>query len=123
MADTLGRRYGVLSRWARRPQPSRIGGQWADHRTGYDRFPHVGRRRSMRTALTLIVVLTLGTIAATAQGHGGAMGVWVLNLQKSTFEPGPLPKMQTSTFTLLPGGAVKIENDSVDVSGRSSHRE
>ena len=77
----------------------------------------------MRTALTVIVALTLGTIAATGQDHGGAMGVWVLNIQKSTFEPGPLPKMQTSTFTLLPGGAVKIENDSVDVSGRSSHRE
>jgi hypothetical protein len=77
----------------------------------------------MRTVLTIALALTLGTLAASAQGHQGAMGVWVLNVQKSTFDPGPLPKMQTSTFTLLPGGAVKIENDSVDAEGRSSHRE
>ena len=77
----------------------------------------------MRTILTVVLTLTLATLAASAQGHQGAMGVWVLNVQKSTFEPGPLPAMQTSTFTLLPGGAVKIENDSVDAAGRTSHRE
>lgn len=77
----------------------------------------------MRTVLTVILTLTLGTFSTFAQGHQGAMGVWVLNIQKSTFDPGPLPTMQTSTFTLLPDGAVKIENDSVDAAGTTSHRE
>jgi hypothetical protein len=77
----------------------------------------------MRTILTVILTLTLGTLAASAQGHQGAMGVWVLNVQKSTFDPGPLPAVQTSTFTLLPDGAVKIVNDSVDAAGKTSHRE
>lgn len=77
----------------------------------------------MRTILTVGLTLTLGALAASAQGHQGAMGVWVLNVQKSTFDPGPLPAMQTSTFTQLPDGSVKIENDRVDVAGRTSHSE
>jgi hypothetical protein len=77
----------------------------------------------MRTILTIILTLTLGMLTASAQGHHGAMGVWVLNVQKSMFDPGPLPAVQTSTFTLLPDGKVKIENDSVDAAGRTSHRE
>jgi hypothetical protein len=77
----------------------------------------------MRTILGVILLLTLGTLALPAQGHQGAMGTWVLNVQKSKFDPGPLPAMQTSTFTLQPNGAVKIVNDSVDAAGRTSHRE
>jgi len=75
--------------------------------------------------IAVIVAMGVVMLAATsfAQGHQGAMGVWVLNVEKSTFEPGPKPKVQTSTFTLLPDGRVKIENDSVDVEGRTAHRE
>jgi len=51
------------------------------------------------------------------------MGVWVLNVSKSTFEPGPKPRIQSSTFTRLPDGTVKIENDGVDSEGESFHRE
>jgi hypothetical protein len=46
-----------------------------------------------------------------------------LNTQKSTFNPGPLPQRQTSTWTRMPDGSVRIENDSTDSSGRTSHRE
>jgi len=81
------------------------------------------RQSPLARAAVVALSLAVMTTVVFAQAHQAAMGVWVLNIQKSTFEPGPLPKMQTSTFTLLPGGAVKIENDSVDVSGRSSHRE
>jgi hypothetical protein len=77
----------------------------------------------MRFVPAIILTLTLGTLAASAQGHQRAMGVWALNVQKSTFDPGPLPAVQTSTFTLLPDGKVKIENDSVDAAGRAAHRE
>ena len=51
------------------------------------------------------------------------MGLWVLDTQKSAFSPGPLPQRQTSTWTRLPDGTVKIENDSTDLAGRTSHRE
>jgi len=72
----------------------------------------------------LVGALLVGTVAAiSAQGHQGAMGVWVLNLEKSSFNPGPLPKVQTSTFTALPGGAVKIENAGVDAQGNAFQRE
>lgn len=77
----------------------------------------------MRTILTVTLTLTLGALAASAQGHKGAMGVWVLNTQQSKFDPGPLPAKQTSTFTLLPDGRIKIENDSVSATGTTSHRE
>ena len=77
----------------------------------------------MRIVLAVLLTLTLGTLAVSAQAHQRAMGVWVLNVQRSVFEPGPLPKRQTSTFTVLPDGAVKIENDAIDTQGKASHRE
>ena len=79
----------------------------------------------MRMRAIAIAVLCVTALGATsfAQGHQGAMGVWILNVEKSTFEPGPKPKVQSSTFTLMPDGRVKITNDSVDVEGRTSHRE
>jgi hypothetical protein len=76
----------------------------------------------MRRALAIVLTLALGTVL-TAQGHEVAMGVWVLNIQKSRFDPGPLPRVQTSTYTQLPDGGVKIEIDVVDGQGRSVHRE
>jgi hypothetical protein len=77
----------------------------------------------MRTLLATVLALALGALSTSGQSHQGAMGVWVLNVQQSTFDPGPLPARQTSTFTLLPDGSVKIENDSTDAQGRSVHRE
>lgn len=77
----------------------------------------------MRLRLLTCATVAGTVVALSAQGHQGAMGVWVLNVEKSSFNPGPLPKVQTSTFTALPGGAVKIENDGVDAQGNSFHRE
>ena len=75
------------------------------------------------TSVVAAIVMAAFATTAAAQDHKGAMGVWVLNVQKSSFSPGPLPEKQSSTFTTQPDGAVKIENDSVDVQGRASHRE
>jgi hypothetical protein len=78
----------------------------------------------MRTRVcTLLLSLLVLTISTAAQDHKRAMGVWVLNTQRSTFSPGPLPQRQTSTWTRMPDGSVKIENDSVDPAGKTSHRE
>lgn len=80
------------------------------------------RQTTIASITVVALYLTLAT-GAFAQGHEGAMGLWVLNIEKSTFEPGPKPRVQTSTFTQLPDGSVKIETDSVDLEGKSSHRE
>ena len=77
-------------------------------------------RKHICTALLSVLVLAIPT---TAQDHQGAMGVWALNTQKSTFSPGPLPQRQTSTWTRMPDGSVKIENDSTDTAGKTAHRE
>lgn len=73
----------------------------------------------------MVAVLNLSILAlpSFAQAHEAAMGVWVLNVEKSTFEPGPKPRIQSSTFTRLPDGSVKVENDGVDSEGKSFHRE
>jgi hypothetical protein len=49
----------------------------------------------------MVVALNLSILATTsfAEAHQPAMGVWVLNVPKSTFEPGPKPRIQSSTFT------------------------
>ena len=77
----------------------------------------------MRTVAIVLFMFTVGVLAVSAQAHQGAMGVWVLNLQRSSFDPGPLPKSQRSTFSRLPDGAVKIENDGIDAQGKTFHRE
>jgi len=77
----------------------------------------------MRAVSMVLLALVLGPIAASAQTHQDAMGVWVLNLQRSKFDPGPLPKRQTSTFTLMPDGAVKVEVDGINAQGSSFHSE
>jgi hypothetical protein len=77
----------------------------------------------MRITLTTLLVLVTCVAVTPAQDHRAAMGVWVLNLEQSRFEPGPLPRRQTSTFTQMGDGSIKIENDSIDAQGRASHRE
>jgi len=86
-------------------------------RNSSDAQSHIGRGAVV--ALSLAVMTTV----VFAQAHQAAMGVWVLNVEKSTFEPGPKPRIQSSTFTQLPDGTVKIENDGVDSNGNSFHRE
>jgi hypothetical protein len=76
-----------------------------------------------KPAGTLLLWLLAVSISASAEDHQRAMGVWVLNTQKSAFSPGPIPQHQTSTWTRMPDGTVKIENDSVDSTGREAHRE
>ena len=77
----------------------------------------------MRTVIATVLALALAGLTLAAQDHKGAMGVWVLNLQKSRFDPGPLPARQSSTYTQLPDGSVKIEIDSTNAQGRTVHRE
>jgi hypothetical protein len=79
--------------------------------------------RTTRWGLVALLLWAALPVTTAAQGHSAAMGVWVLNVEKSTMEPGPKPKVQSSTFTTLPDGAVKIETDVTDASGQTGHRE
>jgi len=77
----------------------------------------------MRVVCTMMFALVLATVGISAEAHDDAMGVWILNLQQSKFNPGPLPQRQTSTFTPMPDGAVKVEVDGINAQGRSFHSE
>jgi len=79
--------------------------------------------RTISAALVALLLIPAFTSTPGAQGHERAMGVWVLNVEKSTMQPGPKPKLQSSTFTQLPDGSVKIETDVTDASGQTGHRE
>lgn len=48
------------------------------------------------TSLSLTLTMALGSLAL-AQGKT-RIGTWELNLEKSTFSPGPAPRQQTLTF-------------------------
>jgi hypothetical protein len=51
---------------------------------------------AIRVALSLALLTTLASVAlAQAQSR---VGTWELNLEKSTFSPGPAPRQQTLTF-------------------------
>jgi hypothetical protein len=82
-----------------------------------------GSGETMRIVTSVLLVVALSAAAVFAQAHQSAMGVWVLNLQQSKFDPGPLPRRQTSTFTPQPDGTVKIELDGIDAQGKMFHRE
>src|SRR6202795_4574003 len=68
-------------------------------------FPYVGWAIRLIPPLCLIAVL--GS-AASAQSES-RVGVWELNLAKSTFSPGPPPQKQTLTYKAEgPGSAVLL---------------
>jgi hypothetical protein len=74
-----------------------------------------GRKMSLKTLLTAI---TLCTLLAAAEPDP-ILGVWKLNLARSTFNPGPAPRSQTRTYVETPKG-IQVTIRSVGASGRSS---
>lgn len=69
-------------------------------------------------------ILTLSTplVAATAQTGDPAMGTWVLNVAKSTYDPGPPPRSQTRTYAPAPNG-YRFTADGVTATGEKTHVE
>ena len=71
-----------------------------------------------RTSLGVILgmaALVMGS-AAGAQTTDPIMGIWKLDVAKSTYKPGPAPK--SSTLTIEPAGkATKIAVDAVNADG------
>ena len=69
-----------------------------------------------------LLLLVLGVVALEAQSSDPQLGRWVLNLAKSTFNPGPPPKSQTRTFELTDKG-VRYTSDGIDANGKPTHAE
>ena len=65
---------------------------------------------------TLLAALAMASFAAGAQDKG--MGTWKLNLEKSTFNPGPPPKSITTRFE-PDGDGVKWRSERILADGKS----
>jgi len=68
--------------------------------------------------LTVCVITTFPS-HAFAQGTNPLIGVWKVNLAKSTFSPGPPPKSQTRTYTQN-GDGLKLVQTGVNADGSAS---
>jgi len=75
--------------------------------------------RSLGVVSVCVVALSS---AAFAQGPAPGMGSWTLNVAKSKYSPGPVPKSSTATFSPA-GDGVKAVIDSVGGDGAKVHWE
>ena len=66
-----------------------------------------------------VAALALIAAPAPAQTKDAVIGTWVLNLAKSTYDPGPAPKSATRTYSMS-GTMVKSVVVSVDAAGKST---
>jgi hypothetical protein len=70
--------------------------------------------------MSAIAAVVVFTTASAADNPTPFIGVWVLDMQKSTFQPGPADiKSQTVTVTAAPGGAVHSVIASVGTDGKN----
>jgi hypothetical protein len=75
-------------------------------------------------ALTATAALVIMSAASSADTPGPFIGKWALDLQKSTFHPGPSGmKSQTIIVTDAPGGATHTVIDTVGADGSTYHVE
>ena len=63
--------------------------------------------RTLRRMTALGITLTLVGTHLAAQGADPIIGMWVLNVAKSTFSPGPAPKGETRTY-IMEGQETKV---------------
>lgn len=58
------------------------------------------KMRTRRTGMVFGIALTMFGILVRAQGADPIVGTWVLNVAKSTFGPGPIPKSESRTYVM-----------------------
>jgi len=81
-------------------------------------------RMTLIKALTLTVAaLVLTSLASAADTPDPFVGTWVLNIPKSTFDPGPPMKSHTFRIAKVKGGALHDTIDFVEGDGSSTHIE
>lgn len=71
-------------------------------------------------ALVAISVLTPGVAVFAADSN---LGIWKLNVAKSTFTPGPAPKSQTLKYEPWGTDGVTVTADGVGADGKPTHWE
>ena len=69
-----------------------------------------------RLTIGLMAVALMGAVLATAQSKDPFVGTWSLNVAKSKYNPGPIPKSTTSTYEAA-GKGYKISVKSEPASG------
>ena len=80
----------------------------------------------MRARFFGVVLLAGGCFIASlvqAQQAPAWAGTWKLNLTKSKYSPGPVPKSSTIKIEAAAGGGLKQTTDQVTASGESRHIE
>ena len=81
-----------------------------------------------RSPIGVVVPLALLSTAVTVMGQssdaslGNLLGTWKQNLAKSTSNPGPPPKSNSSKWESWEGG-FKNTTDGIDAQGRATHTE
>lgn len=79
--------------------------------------------RTMQLSLCAAAVgVAAMSSAGAAQSKDPGIGSWTLNIAKSTYSPGPAPKMGSVTFTAA-GQGIKVVVDTVPASGDKVHWE
>ena len=76
-------------------------------------------------AIGMVLAVSTGSIASAATPDA-VVGTWTMNLQKSTFSPGPAPKSQTRTYAETADGITLtisgVAADGSAVSGKSTFK-
>src|SRR5215204_1567604 len=76
--------------------------------------------RNQGSALAVFVALFAASVIA--QAPDPIIGVWKVNTAKSTYDPGPAPKSNTTKYEMV-GDKVKVTVDSVQADGTTRHYE
>lgn len=80
-------------------------------------------QKRLAVVVVTVALLALGSIART-QSSDPWIGTWKVNLEKSTFSPGPKPTV-AATVNIEPsaGGGIKTTFDATDPQGQPTHTE
>jgi hypothetical protein len=79
-----------------------------------------------RDLISAAAAIAVGVVIASAPSFAATdpfLGTWVLNVAKSTANPGPLPKSDKLVTTDVGGGKWKSVDDTVGADGKASHVE
>lgn len=76
------------------------------------------RRLLFATAVSVPLVFSAGSSPQEAPAGDLVIGTWALNVEKSSYSPGPAPRSQTRTYEAVPEG-IKATIVTVDAKGQS----
>ncbi len=75
---------------------------------------------SVRSKRMTLLLVMLGITAVLLAADDPFVGIWKLNIAKSHYNPGPLPKSSSNTYEPVPGGGLKLTVTTVTADGKLS---